>query len=417
MNHFAINDEWIGVFTLNSTLKEKLWTKDFIMLSSASFFISMVFYLLMVTIAVYSVETFDASTGQAGIASGIFIVGLLIGRLYIGRKYNDFNTKLILVISGIAIVASIFLYFIQWNISFLILTRLIHGFTFGIAANTLATIIAVVLPPSRKGEGIGYFTMSMTLAAAIGPFIGVLMSKHANHFGIFLLCLIFGTISLAFILFSNIPSLRLKKKPGKQKLSLNQFLEPKAIPIAIVIMGISFCYGSVLAFINLYASEVNLVEAASFFFLVYALAILFSRPITGKLVDSKGANYVMYPCILILSLGMFVLSIASTNFLLLLAAGLIGLGYGNIQSTAQAVAIKMVPPGQIGLATSTYYIGMDAANGLSPAVLGLVIPFLGFQHMYLALAVFAIFMAGFYYFVYGRKESMIHASVEKSATP
>lgn len=392
----------LGFFTVKSESKEKLWTKDFIMLSSASFFISMVFYLLMVTIAVYSVETFDASTGQAGIASGIFIVGLLFGRLYIGRKYNDFNTKTILVVSMIAIVASIFLYFIQWDISFLIFTRFIHGFTFGIAANTFATIIAVVLPHSRKGEGIGYFTMSMTLAAAIGPFIGVLMSKNANHFGIFLLCLILGLISLVFIFLSNIPTLRVKNKPVNQNLHWTQFLEPKAIPIAIVIMGISFCYGSVLSFINLYASEVNLVEAASFFFLVYALAILFSRPITGKLVDSKGANYVMYPCIFIMAAGMFVLSIATTSFLLLLAAALIGLGYGNIQSTAQAVAIKMVPPGQIGLATSTYYIGMDAANGLSPAVLGLIIPFLGFQHMYLALAFFAIFMAGFYYYVYGR---------------
>ncbi|MBM4763012.1 MFS transporter [Bacillus sp. B15-48] len=386
------------------------------MLSSVSFFMSMVFFLLMVTIAVYSVETFHASTGEAGIASGIFIIGVLIGRLYIGRKYSDYNTKLILVISGIAVVASIFLYFIEWNLSFLFLTRLIHGITFGVVANTLATIIAVVLPPSRKGEGIGYFTMSMTLATAIGPFIGVLMSKNGNHFAIFFLCLILGMISLVFIVLSNVPSLRVKKMPGNQKLNYTQFVEPKAIPISIVVMGISFCYGSVLSFINLYASVVNLVEAASFFFLVYALAILFSRPITGKIVDAKGANYVMYPCIVLLAVGMFVLSIANTSFLLLLAAGLIGIGYGNIQSTALAVAVKTAPPKQIGLATSTYYIGMDAAIGFSPAILGLIIPFLGFQNMYLTLTFFVIFMAFFYYFVYGRNESRILVPINKSVT-
>jgi uncharacterized membrane protein len=49
---------------------------------------------------------------------------------------------------------------------------------------------------------------------------------------------------------------------------------------------------------------------------------------------------------------------------------------------------------------------MDAANGLSPAILGLIIPFLGFQHMYLALAFFAMSMAIFYHFAYGRKESI-----------
>lgn len=386
------------------------------MLSSASFFMSMVFYLLMVTIAVYSVETFQASTGQAGIASGIFIIGVLLGRLYIGRKYADVNTKLILVISTSAVVISILLYFIQWNLSFLMLTRLIHGISFGVVANTLATIIAVVLPPSRKGEGIGYFTMSMTLAAAVGPFIGILMSKNANHFGIFFLSLLLGLVSFLFIFFSNVPTLRVKKKPKKLRLSMNQFLEPKTIPIAIVVLGISFCYGSVLSFINLYASEINLMEAASFFFLVYAISILISRPITGKLVDTLGANYVMYPCMIILAAGMFILSIANNSFLLLLAAGLIGIGYGNIQSAALAIAVKNAPSGQIGLATSTYYIGMDAANGFSPAVLGILIPFLGFQQMYLVLTFLALFMVVFYYFACGRREAMILAAMNKQVT-
>ncbi len=394
---------------MKSLYKEKLWTKDFIMLSTASFFISMVFYLLMVTMAAYAVETFDASTGQAGIASGIFIIGVLIGRLYIGRKYADLDTRKIVVISLVAFVGSILLYFIQWNIPFLLLSRLIHGLTLGIAANTLSTIIAVVVPPSRQGEGISYFSMSTTLAMAIGPFIGVLMSKNANHFGIFLLCLILGLLSLVFILLSHIPSLKEKGKAEKRKLSMTQFMEPKAIPIAIVIMGISCCYAGVLSFINLYASEINLVEAASFFFLVYAIAILVSRPITGKLIDLKGANYVMYPCMVLVAAGMLVLSMAHNSFLLLLSAALIGIGYGNIQSTGQVVAIKMAPPGQMGLATSTYYLGMDAANGFGPSVLGLILPALGFQHMYLILTFLGIFMVAVYYFVYGRKESKILA--------
>lgn len=386
------------------------------MLSAASFFIAMVFYLLMVTMAAYAVETFDASTGEAGIASGIFIIGVLIGRLYIGRKYADFDTRKIIVISLAVFVGSILLYFIQWNIPFLLLTRLVHGIVMGIAANTLATIIAVVVPPSRRGEGISYFSMSMTLAAAIGPFIGVLMSKNANHFGGFLLCLILGVISLMFILLSNIPTLKPAEKPEMRKLSLNQFVERKAFPIAIVIIGVSCCYGSVLSFINLYASEMNLMEAASYFFLVYAIAILVSRPITGKLIDVKGANYVMYPCIILLAAGMFVLSMAQNSFLLLLAAALIGVGYGNIQSSGQVIAIQTAPPGRMGLATSTYYIGMDAANGFSPFVLGFVLPVIGFQHMYLGLAFLAIFMVFVYYFVYGKNESEILAFINAGQT-
>ena len=53
---------------------------------------------------------------------------------------------------------------------YLLLNRLLHGFAFGIAGTATGTIIAQVIPMSRKGEGIGYFALSMTLATAIGAF-------------------------------------------------------------------------------------------------------------------------------------------------------------------------------------------------------------------------------------------------------
>lgn len=389
-------------------MKEKIWTKDFIIISAASFFLAMIFYLLMVTMASYAIETFDASTGQAGLVSGVFIIGVLVGRLYIGRKLVAFNTRKVLVIGLGLFVASILLYFIQYGISFLLFSRFLHGLSFGIATTVMSTIIAVILPNSRRGEGIGYYSMSITLATAIGPFIGVMMTKYATYFGIFLLCFILGLFSLVIIFMSKLPSLKQEHESQAHKLSLDQFVEPKAFPIAIIIIGVSCCYASILAFINLYAAEINLVEATSFFFLVYAIAILVSRPITGKIVDAKGANYVMYPCIILLAMGLVLVSMAQNSFMLLSAAVLIGIGFGNIQSTAQVIAMKMTTPERMGLATSTYYIAMDAAMGFGPSVLGAIIPLLGYQNMYVSLAVLALSMIIVYYFVYGRKEKAMN---------
>ena len=64
---------------------QKLWTKDFITVTVANFLIYIVFYLLMVLIADYAVDTFHASTGMAGLVSGIFIIGILAGRLGTGH--------------------------------------------------------------------------------------------------------------------------------------------------------------------------------------------------------------------------------------------------------------------------------------------------------------------------------------------
>ena len=114
----------------------------------------------------------------------------------------------------------------------------------------------------------------------------------------------------------------------------------KAVPISIVILLASICYSGVLSFINFYAKEINLLEAAAVFFLMYAIAILFSRPFTGPLLDRKGENIIMYPAFVIMAIGLFLLSQASASWMLLLSAALLGLGYGNIQSVCQTLAVK-----------------------------------------------------------------------------
>ena len=50
----------------------------------------------------------------------------------------------------------------------------------------------------------------------------------------------------------------------------------------------------------------------------------------------------------------------SFNGWVLLIAGIaLGIGYGNLSSCMQAIAIKVSPSNKYGLATSTYFIGLD----------------------------------------------------------
>ncbi len=46
-----------------------------------NFLLFLCFYLLVVIMPTYAAEEFHASTGMAGFASSIFVVGALIGRL------------------------------------------------------------------------------------------------------------------------------------------------------------------------------------------------------------------------------------------------------------------------------------------------------------------------------------------------
>lgn len=56
-------------------MREKLWTKRFSLALGVSFFISMVFYLLMTTMALYAVHEFSAGQVASGLASSVFVIG------------------------------------------------------------------------------------------------------------------------------------------------------------------------------------------------------------------------------------------------------------------------------------------------------------------------------------------------------
>ncbi|MGE6486936.1 MFS transporter [Paenisporosarcina sp. NPDC076898] len=402
--------------------RAKLWTKDFILVSSVNFLLTLIFYLLMVTIAVFAVQEYDASTSAAGLITGIFIVGTLFGRLYIGRVIDIIGRKRTLIIGLIFFTLTTFLYFFNLGLPFLMLNRLIHGMALGMASTASGTIVAQIIPATRRGEGIGYFSMSTTLSTAIGPFIGLYMSQITSFQMIFTLSLVLGIVSLIVALFVQVPKLAVVPKMTDTKseetkgFKISNFVEPKALPIAFITMMIAFCYSSILSFINFYAIEINLVETASFFFVVYAVAVLLSRPFTGRLMDEKGANFVMYPAFVIFAAGMLLLSSVTTGITLLIAGALIGLGFGNMQSTTQAVAVKLTAPHRLGLATSTFFIALDAGLGFGPYLLGFIIPVTGYRTLFVILAFIILLTSAFYYFLHGKRDRAEQAALKATTT-
>ncbi|WP_050614145.1 MFS transporter [Bacillus testis] len=391
-----------------SQTKEKLWTKDFVFMAVINFILMVIFYLLMVTMASYAVKEYHSSVSQAGLVTGIYIVGTLIGRIFTGRIIHKVGTKKILMIGLILFPITMAFYFIQAGIAVLIISRLVNGIAVGIASTATSTVVAQILPNSRKGEGIGYFSMSTTLGTAIGPFFGLMLSQHTTYFVIFMLCMLLAIIALISSLFAKIPANDpYTTAPEEKGFRISQYIDKKALPIAIIMLLFSLGYASVLSYLNFFAEERDLVSTSSFFFFVYALSILFTRPFTGPLMDTKGANYVVYPCAIFFGAGLILLSFSHSPFVLLLSGVIIGIGYGNISSVLQALAIKVTTPEKMGLATSTYFIGLDVGLGFGPYLLGYLVPSLGYSHLYVWLGIFMFFLMILYLFLHGKKDHLL----------
>lgn len=388
--------------------KEPLWTKNFITISLINFFITLIFYLLIVVIAGYAVEEFGASTSIAGLVASIFIVGSLLGRFLTGRIITTIGNKKTFQIGLIFFLITTFAYFITLNLPFLIINRLLHGMAVGIIGTTTGTLIAQIIPPSRRGEGIGYFSMSAVIATAIGPFIGILLLQNSESFtSIFIFNAVLVIICVLMYFTVNLNNINTPKKPTEEVkgkgFRLSNYIEPKAVPISFIALLVGFTYSGVMSFLSFYSESINLVKAGSYFFLVYAIAILCTRPITGPLMDRKGANIVVYPALIIYALGMLLFSQAASTFIFLVGAALIGIGYGNFNSIAQTLAVKVTEPHRFGLATSTYFILLDIGLGIGPYLLGLVEPHTTYRNLFLAMVPIIIVALVVYYFLVGKK--------------
>ena len=72
---------------------QSLWNKDFLLDTGINFVVYLIYYLLMVIIAVVAKDQLHASLGEAGLASGIFIVGTLLARLQFGKAIELYGRR------------------------------------------------------------------------------------------------------------------------------------------------------------------------------------------------------------------------------------------------------------------------------------------------------------------------------------
>jgi len=234
--------------------KRKLWTKEFVLLSVINFLATIVFFLLMVTIAKYAVSEFNASTSIAGLASSIFIIGALFGRLGGGRFIGPWGSKKTLLYGLIGFLLTKLLYFATFNVTLLLIYRLLQGVTVGLVGTATGTIVAQILPANRRGEGIGYFSLSAILATAVGPYIGLILLQNFDSFNvIFIFNTILAIVVLLMFFLIKFPESLIKPTQSSttkqvENLSLlSKFIERRAVPISFVALFVGLAYSGVLS--------------------------------------------------------------------------------------------------------------------------------------------------------------------------
>jgi MFS family permease len=375
---------------MNAASETRIWTKPFIMALINNFFIFLVFYSLLTILPVYVLDELKGTEGQAGLATTIFLLSAIIVRPFSAKIIEVFGKRKTLIISVLFFGISTFFYFWVDSLYLLLALRFFHGIWFSICSTVLVAIAADIIPAKKNGEGLGYFAMSMNLAIVAGPFISLASVQFISYKMLFMglaIAIVIGFLCTFGIKFPkrDVPVIKESKS-----LTLHDLFETRAIPIAIIGCLSAFAYASIMSFISIYAKSQGLFESVSLFFVVFAAAMLISRPFTGRLFDRSGPSYVIYPSLIIFAIGLFALSVTTSTWMLLLSGVLIGLGYGALLPSFQAVGIQASAKNRSGHATATFFIFYDVGMALGSFVLGIISSSIGYSNLYILCGVIVI---------------------------
>lgn len=365
----------------------RLWSPAFINYGISSGIIYMTQYVLVATLPIVITSELSGSDLDAGLAMTYFQIGTILCRLVAGRLIDGFNKRIVLLISTALFFIIMGLFNFTTSLDAIFVLRGLHGVVFALGTTVMSALAVLVLPPSRKGEGINMFAIFSNVAMVLGPAIGLYALSSYGSMALYLF--LTAMTGLAMLLSNAIPLSKelALPKPAKHKgWHISQFIERKSLPWALMGLFIGFTYSGVLVFIPIELNSMGAGIWGSAFFAIFALMIIISRPVVGKVYARYGSKFIIYPGLGLFILGLFGLGLATTPMAIILTAPLLGLGYGAAQPAFQALAIQSAPIERAGVSTATYFLALDISVGAGSIILALLANALGYQYLYIIAA-------------------------------
>jgi MFS family permease len=321
---------------------------------------------MMNTLTAKYADYMNAPAPMIGFTTGIFALTALVFKMISAPALDTYNRKHVVMAAT------------SFNVPMLMFSRLLQGAGQAFTTTGCLTIASDSLPPDKMSSGIGYFALTSAIAQAISPAIGLKLIGIAGYNTTF--AILAGVMVIAIISAS-----RLKTdfvRTNKFAIRIDSIIAKECLVPAFILFLLSMTFCVVHSFLVLYAEGNGIGSNIGYFFTVYAVTMIFTRPSIGKLADRFGTVKVMLPSLVFFAFSFMLISFSHTLFMFLLSGFISAFGYGGCQPAIQAVAMRSVPKERRGAASCTSYIGNDMGNLVGPTVAGFVIQNFGYVSMW-----------------------------------
>jgi len=364
-------------------------------LASLFFFASM--QLLIAPMPLY-VEKIGGGPVQVGLAGGAFAVSAIASRPFLGRLTDRRGRKINMIIGTLVFALAPLWYVVSGSIPMLLVGRMFHGI--GIAAFTTAyfALLADITPPSRWGQVLGLGGIAAPLATMVASPLGATMVGAVSYQTIFLTSSASALAGLAITLLMREPRRQMESVVGAGS-APNSFLQVArmrgVLAPSLVSLTTGLSYGAMYLFLPLFARDRGLGNVG-FFFTAWSVVLVFSRSLSGRLMDRVGRLPVILALLGALAVGLVGLNWTYSLPWLLAMALPLGIGFGGARVGLDTTVVDSAPASLRGTALSLNYLCFDAGTGLGGVLMGVLAGPGGYGSVYALIGIVCLLtMVGF----------------------
>ena len=364
-------------FTVLGEERPKLWTRDFVFICFANLLLFLNLHSLTPTLPIY-IEVFGGRSDAAGFPLAAISIGAVLIRPFSGWALDRYGRKPIFLCGIILFLIPALVYIWMLPAYLVIVMRFLQGLGWGVANNGANTVASDIIPLRRIGEGMGFFSMTLTLPMAIAPAAALWLVESYSFPTLFSLTPFLIVFALALALLIRYPQQITQKKREIV------FMNKDCLKPAIVMLMFTLPYSATLSFLPVYAREQG-IQTTGLFFTAMSLTTLLIRPAVGVFIDKlgkRGYDLAVGLGSLAICISLIILAQTTVVYHIIWGGVFFGIGFGMAQPTLLALCIISTTPEKKGAANGTYWTAYDLGLATGSVLCGFISAALGYKNMY-----------------------------------
>jgi MFS family permease len=351
--------------------------------------------------APYRVLELGGSTAVAGLFHGFLTFASAASASFVGPITDRIGHRRVLI--GVSLILALFTaaYAVIPSYQVLLAVVVAHGLIWSGLLTASGAYMTATIPPSRRGEGLGYWGLASVLAMGAAPALGFIVYRH----GWAALCLELSLLNLvmaiiAWSLPDDRPAIEAERAHGSaaeasgasvsDRVSslVRHGVEWRIIGLSVSTALVSFGYGGLTSFSALFADDLGL-SPRGLFLTVMAVATAIGRLTLGRTLDAIGPRRVFLWCLAAPPVGLLLLALAHGEAMFVAAALVFGAGFGLMLPSYNTYILRHVSPARRGAVFGAMLAAFDTGIGAGASAMGWFIHRQGFRAAFLFAALLA----------------------------